>query len=91
MVIGDKDKKSIITVRREPTAVRKLKFREGGKEVTFINRHSRAQPNKTTLSTVLFSTVQYITIQYSTVQYCSVHFITVQYKDKDKKYDNIGQ
>ena len=91
MVIGDRDKKSIIIVRREPTAVRKLKFREGGKEVTFINRHSRAQPNKTTLSTVLFSTVQYITIQYSTVQYCSVHFITVQYKDKDKKYDNIGQ
>ena len=36
MVIGDIDKKSIIIVRREPTAVRKLKFREGGKEVTFI-------------------------------------------------------
>ena len=83
MVIGDKDKKSIITVRREPTAVRKLKFREGGKEVTFINRHSRAQPNKTTLSTVLFSTlhyrtVQYSTIQYNTIQYCTVHYNTVQ-------------
>ena len=86
MVIGDIDKKSIITVRREPTAVRKLKFREGGKEVTFINRHSRAQPNNTTLSTVLFSTVQYITVQY-----CTVHYNTVQYKDKDKKYDNTGQ
>ena len=79
MVIGDKDKISIITVRRGPTAVRKLKFREGGKEVTFINRHSRAQPNNTTLSTVLFSTVQCSTIQYSTVQYSTVLFSTLHY------------
>ena len=78
MVIGDIDKKSIMIVRREPTAVRKLKFREGGKEVTFINRHIRAQSNNTTLSTVLFSTVQ-----YSTVQYISLLYSTVQYKEYD--------
>ena len=59
--------------------MRKLKFREGGKEVTFINRQSRAQPNETTLSTVLFSTLHYRTVQYSTVQDSTVQYSTVQY------------